>query len=281
MTAPALPSLLVGHWQAAWPLDAEALAVALLYAWATRRLRGGWPIARTVSFITGILCVLVALQSGIGAYDDRLLSVHMVQHMLLLLLAPLLVLGGDPATLILRALPARSRSAGAAVLKRARRLTGPLVCLAAFDVVVVGTHLPWFYDATLRHPLLHDAEHLLYVLAGLLLWWPIVRPDPVVSRRLGGLGRLFYMLASMPAMALVGAYLNRQPTLVYPAYGPPARALGVSAVADQAQAGAIMWVAGSVLMTAVGIWAALAALAAEERRQQRADARLAGRGGAG
>jgi putative copper resistance protein D len=139
--------------------------------------------------------------------------------------------------------------------------------------VLLGTHVPAYYDATLRHPLLHDVEHLLYLLAGLLLYWPLLGAEPAPSRRLGGVGRLIYMLAAMPAMALVGAYLNRQPTLVYAAYGPPGHALGISPVSDQAQAGAIMWVVGSVVMTAVGIWSALAGLIAEERRQQLADVR--------
>ena len=66
---------------------------------------------------------------------------------------------------------------------------------------------------------------------------------------------------------MIGAYLNRHATLVYPAYGPPARALGISALDDQAQAGAIMWVAGNSIMVAVGLWAAVAAMVAEERRQ--------------
>jgi cytochrome c oxidase assembly factor CtaG len=144
-----------------------------------------------------------------------------------------------------------------------------------FDVIVVASHVPGFYDAALRHPLLHELEHGLYLLAGFALWWPIAGPEPVRSRRLGGLGRLLYMLAAMPAMALVGAYLNRHPGLVYAPYGSATRALGTSPLADQAEAGAIMWVAGSVIMTAVGIWAALAGLVEEERRQRTVDARTA------
>jgi hypothetical protein len=92
----------------------------------------------------------------------------------------------------------------------------------------VLTHLSSFYDATLRHVALHDLEHALYLFSGLLLWWQVVDADPVPSQRLGGLGKLGYMLAAMVPMALVGAYLNRHPTLVYSAHGPLARALGIS-----------------------------------------------------
>ena len=79
----------------------------------------------------------------------------------------------------------------------------------------------------------------------------------------------------MMPMALVGAYLNRHATSFYPAYDAPARALGISALDDQAQAGAIMWVVGGVIMTAVGLWAAMAAMVAEERRLVAREARLA------
>ena len=95
------------------------------------------------------------------------------------------------------------------------------------------------------------------------------------SHRLGGLGRLAYMMAAMVPMSLVGAYLNRHGTLVYASYGPAGRALGISALDDQGLAGAIMWVLGDVIMVVVGLWAAVGALVEDERRQQRADAAAA------
>lgn len=273
MSAPSLPSLLVSHWHPSWSVDAAAIGCAALYLYAAGTLRTRWPRRRTASFLAGVGCLVVALQSGIDTFDDQLLSVHMVQHMLLLMAAPLLLLCGRPVILALRALPAGRRQVLAGALERLRPLTGPATCIVAFSAALVLTHLPSFYDATLRHPALHDFEHVVYLTAGLLLWWPLLDGDPVPAHRLGGLGRIVYMLAAMPAMALVGAYLNRHPSLVYPAYGPPARALGISAVVDQQQAGAIMWVAGSAIMTAVGLWSALSALVAEERRQQAREAR--------
>ncbi len=275
MSAPSLPSLLVSHWQLAWALEVEAVAAVTLYLWAVRRVRGGWPAHRTASFVAGVACGLVALQSGIDAYEGQLLSVHMVQHMLLLMVVPALLVGGQPLLLALRALPPRRRRGLARALQRARPYLAPVPSLVFFAAVVVLTHVASFYDATLRHAALHDFEHALYVTAGLLIWWQILGVDPVRSHRLSGLGRLGYMMVAMVPMSLVGAYLNRHATLVYPSYGPPARALGVSAVNDQGQAGAIMWVAGDVIMVVVGLWAALAALVADERRQQRADAAAA------
>jgi len=107
----------------------------------------------------------------------------------------------------------------------------------------------------------------------LLMWSPLLDADPAPRRRLNGLGKLAYLIIAMMPMALVGAYLNRHATLFYPPYGPPARALGISALDDQAQAGAIMWVAGNSVMVVVGLWAAVAAMVAEERRQVARDSR--------
>jgi putative membrane protein len=259
-------SLLFSHWALSPSVVVPAAGFVGLYLICARRLAAAWPARRTLSFLAGVSAVLLALQSGLDAYDDELLSVHMAQHMLLLLVAPALLLGGRPLLLALRSLPPARRGAAARMLVRARPFTAPVPALAAFGAVVILTHLPPFYDATLRQPLLHDIEHALYLGAGLVMWSPLLDGDPVPRRRLNGIAKLVYLILAMMPMALVGAYLNRHATLVYPAYGPPARALGVSAVNDQGQAGAIMWVAGGVIMTAVGLWAAMAAMLAEERR---------------
>jgi cytochrome c oxidase assembly factor CtaG len=264
---------LVGHWHPVWSLNLEALVAAGLYLWAARRVRGRWPVSRTLSYLAGIACVLVALESGIDAYGDRMLSVHMVQHMLLLLVAPLLLLGGRPVILALRALHHERRRRAARALARLRPVTRPGTCLAVFCAVVIGAHLPPVFEAALGNGMFHGGEHLLFAFAGLLLWWPILDGDPVRGQRLGGLGRLVYVLAAMVPMTIVGAYLDRNPSLAYSSYAAPAHALGISAVGDQAQAGAIMWVAGGFLVVAAGLWAAMAALIEEERRQRARDTR--------
>ncbi len=266
-------SLLVSHWQLDPSVLVPVAAVGTLYLLGAVRLAGRWPRRWTASFLAGLACLLVALQSGIDAYDDQLLSVHMVQHMLLLLLAPLLLLGGRPVVLALAALPPARRPGVARGLARTRRLTAPGPAVACFAAIIVLTHLPAFYDATLRHSAVHYAEHALYVVAGLMMWSPLVDGDPAPRHRLSGLGRLVYLFVAMLPMALVGAYLNRYTGLLYPAYGPPAHALGISAVDDQAQAGAIMWVLGNSIMVAVGLWVSVAAMVAEERRLLAREAR--------
>jgi putative membrane protein len=281
VSAPSLPSLLVSHWAFSASVVIPAAGSATLYLLGVRRTVGRWPARRTAAFLAGIGALIFALQSGIDGYDDRMLSDHMVQHLLLLLVAPPLLLGGRPVVLALRSLPSGRRRTLALALDRTRRFTGPVQSLALFTAVILLTHLPSFYDATLSHPALHDAEHAAYLAVGLLMWSPLLDGDPAPRHRLNGLGKLVYANLAMLPMGLIGAYLNRHPTLVYPAYGPPARALGISALTDQAQAGAIMWVLGASIMAAVGLWAAVAALVAEERRQvareARADASLAER----
>jgi putative membrane protein len=272
VSAPGLPSLLVSHWEVSVGPSVAAIAAAAAYGFAARRVRG-WPVGRAACFAGGLVAGVAAVESGVGAFDDRLLAAHMVQHMLLLLVAPLLLLAGRPVILALRAAPPARRPALARALARVRSFTGPVACLAMFTLVVLATHLPAFYDATLRHPILHQTEHALYLAAGLLLWWPVLDGDPVPTSRLGGLARLVYLLVAMAPMALIGAYLDRDPTLVYAPYGPAARALGVSPLTDQAQAGAIMWVGGSLVMMAVALWMALATMVAEERRQQHLERR--------
>ncbi len=265
--APSLPALLWRDWQPAWSVDAVATLAALGYLVAAARV-SRWPWWRPVSFLGGVACVVVALQSGIGAFDDRLLSDHMVQHLLLLEVAPLLLLGGRPVILVMRSLPRAQRPVVARRVLALAPVTRPLVCLAIFYLVVLGTHVPAFYDATLTHNTLHQAEHALYLSAGLFMWWPMVDGDPVVTRRLNGLARLVYVTAAMLPMTLIGAYVYRDDSLFYPAYAGPAHALGVSAVTDQQLAGSVMWIAGGFLMAMAGLWQVMVALVAEERRLQ-------------
>jgi putative membrane protein len=274
VTAPGLWTLGWHQWQPVPGLDGLAIIVLVVYVVAARRVSRGWPWLRTASFAAGLGAAIIATQSGYDADDDVLLSVHMIQHLLLLEPAPLLLLGGRPAMLALRAAPRSARPRLARLLMRLRRVTHPLVCLSIFSIVVAGTHLPAFYDATLAHPLLHDGEHALYLTSGLLLWWPLLDGDPVAGRRLSGLLRLTYVMVAMLPMTLLGAYLNRATTVVYHPYLVPARALGISAVNDQQQAGAIMWVLGSLVMVVAGIWQAMAAFAAEERRMRTSERRL-------
>jgi putative membrane protein len=265
-SAPSLPSLLASHWQRAWSLDLAVALSAGLYLSGVARVRRRWPLRRTLFFLAGIAFVLLALQSGLGAYDARMLTAHMVQHILLTMVAaPLLVLGA-PATLASAALPARRRRALVSLLARAQPLCRPRICLAVFAVVILGAHLPAFFDAALRNPSLLALEQISFLAAGLFLWLPLTSDHASAPHRLGGLGRILYMLVAMVPEDLLGAFLTRANNVVYAPYAAAAHALGISAVINQQQAGAIMWVGSSCLMAAGGLYAAMIAMIAEEQR---------------
>lgn len=273
---PAQPTL--GHLLGSWSLDPVAalalLLAALLYGagvlGVSRRGRRRWPPARTASFLAGLLVLALALVSGIDELADELLSVHMVQHLLLALLAPALLLCGAPVRLALAAGRPGLRAGLARVLssRPVRALVHPAVGCALFAFVVLGWHLTGLFELALEDPAVHALEHAAYLSAGLLLLAPLIAADPLPHRP-GAVGRFCWMMGAMTAMAVPGALLAFAPAVRYPHYLAPARALGRSALADEHVAGAIMWVAGGVAMFALALALAGSAMLAEERRQRR------------
>jgi cytochrome c oxidase assembly factor CtaG len=278
-----VPSLLdlATRWQLDPGLLASAVTVLAAYGWGVARVgrvgAGRWPPARTAAFALGVAAVLVALLSGLDGYADELLSIHMVQHLALALVAAPLLVAGAPVALALRALPRGGRrTLGAALRSRVvRALTHPLTAWTLFAGTMLATHLTGIYELALRHPAVHAAEHLAYLATAMLFWLPLLAPEPL-PHRLGPLGRLIYLLAAMPAMAFVGVVLAGGDAVRYPAYVAPARALGISAVADQHAAGMLMWVGGSLLAAGLTVGVAWSALLREERRAAAREAYLDG-----
>lgn len=264
-----------------WELDpavaAWTVAAAVAYVVAARRTRR-WRAGRTACFLAGLAVVAISLQSGLDVYGTQLLSVHMVQHLGLTMVAAPLLVAGAPFTLALRTLPPAGRRA------LARLLTGPVgsalsrpwVGLAQFVVVMLATHLTGFYELALRHEGVHALEHVLLLSSALVYWAPLVGADPV-RHAPGWLGRTLSLLVAMPAMSLVGVVLEISGHVRYHAYLAPARAMGISALTDQHDGGAIMWVWGTVIGAVLMVVLCWAALAQEERaaraREVYADAR--------
>jgi putative membrane protein len=264
----------VGRLLGSWTLDGVTVvalvAPAVLYALGVLRLRGRWPAVRTCSFMAGVLALAVALLSGIDGYAQKLLSVHMVQHLLLMLVAPALLLLGAPLRLLLAASPTRVRHlAGRAGGSRALRvLMSPAVGLLCFAAAVLASHLSGLFVLALRDARVHVLEHCAYFAAGVLLLAPLIGADPL-PRRVSAIGRICCLLGAMTVMAIPGALLAFDPGVRYRAYIAPARALGRSALDDQHLAGVIMWIGGSGLMLALALAVAMRAMIAEERRQRR------------
>lgn len=263
----------------AWTVDPLLIGVlcltGLLYGWGALRCRGRWSVWRTVSFMAGLFVVALALLSGIDQYADELLSMHVLEHMLLILAAPVLVLWGAPVRLVLSSSPSAARHTIAGLLRSrvVHVLTRPACGFALFTLVVLGTHLTGFYEAALRNPMLHAFEHAAYFWSGLLFLAPIVGSDPIPHRP-GAIARFSWLMAAMVVMSLPAGVFLFDAHVRYPFYLAPARALHTSALADQRSAGMLMLVGGGLAMGTLAIVIAMGAMIAEEQRQQRREAYL-------
>lgn len=265
---PAMPELLIA-WHADLLVLGGCAAAAALYAWGLRR----WAVAhpnrtfprrRVAAFVAGLGVALLALSSPIATYAEALLSVHMVQHLLLIFVAAPLTLAGTPVALARGALPPEGRRRLAALLRSGPgvALTHPAATWAALIGVLYATHFTGLYDAALESPWLHAAEHAAYLAAGLLFWHPVLAAEPG-PHRLGYGGRLLYVFLAVPANAFLGVALYGA-TSAYPHYETLRRAWGPSPLADQQAGGLLMWVVGGL-----GMLAAVLALAGAWARAER------------
>ncbi|MDX6326869.1 MAG: hypothetical protein QOK15_3223 [Nocardioidaceae bacterium] len=229
------------------------LCVAGAYLWGVRTLhrRGDrWPWGRTVSFVVlGMGSFYVATSSGLAAYDDTLLSVHMVQHMVLSMAVPLALALGAPVTLALRTLPPRPRRVLLTVLhsRVARVLSFPPLTFALFVLSPWVLYFTAWYDASLHSEYVHEMMHLHLVLVGSLFLWPLVGVDPVPGR-VAYPFRVLLMVLTLPFHAFLGVTIMSQSALIggdwYPhlpyAWLPdPHR--------DQHLAGGILWGTGDLV----------------------------------
>ena len=248
----------------------ELALTGALYVWATRRLPR-WEPHRTGLFLAGLIAIAVALGPLDGAADSRL-SAHMVQHLILILVAPPLLLAGAPLRLTLATVPAETarRLVHGARRGPLRVLVWPPVALAVYAAILLATHIPAFYDLALAHSGVHAAEHTLYLFAGLILWAPVLGPAPL-PRTLSPLGRILYLFMAMAPGTAIGLWLMTSSAVHYPAYIAEAGSRA-AALADQGTAGMVMWATGAAVMSAAAVAIGWKALVAEEERQRIRDA---------
>jgi putative copper resistance protein D len=277
---PSFPSVLLE-----WRFDPTAIVplvlVAALYAWAVRRVDAAHPgnrhpAHRTWLFMAGLVAIAVALTSPIEAYEGLLFSVHMIQHMLLELVAAPLLLAGAPITLALRVSSPRVRRGLLAVLQSrvVHVISFPVIAWVLFAAVNWGWHFSTLYDQALENDLLHYFQHATFLGAALLFWWPAIGADPS-PWRLPHPMRLFYLFLAMPQNSFLGVALLQTSTVLYPHYVTNGRTWGPSPLEDQHLGGVLMWVMGDMAFLAgmavvVALWVRY-----EERRTSRLDARLA------
>jgi putative copper resistance protein D len=233
------------------------------------------PRSRIAAWLSGVAVIGIALVSAIDVYADSVFSVHMVQHLLLAMVAPPLLALAAPVTLALRAArPGLRRSLLLPVLhsRPVRALSWPPVGWLAFAVVMWTTHFSPLFNAALENDLVHSIEHLLYLAAGVLFWWPMIGADP--SRwRLGPIGRAVFLAAQMPANTAVGLVIYFAPTILYPHYATLTRSWGPDPLTDQQLAGIIMWGVGDIILLGAMVLAMAAWLRDEELRSRRTEER--------
>ena len=243
------------QWQLAPPLIAVAgsgLLYALGFRRRARRRRKVCPDA--VCFAMALAALVLVLASPIATYDDELFWVHMLQHVLILTVVPPLVLLGRPWATIARAAPRRVLRTVALLARDGPPvlpwLASPLVALALFCVALAAWHLPPLYDATLRSAAIHELEHAIFLATGLLFWSQLIDSPPFRSR-LDYRARAVYAGLAMLTGWVLAVVLALASAPLYSGYAAlDSRPGGISALSDQQLAAGVMWVPGSLSLTA-------------------------------
>jgi putative membrane protein len=242
------------------------LGLAVWYVVSVRRLakRGrAWSRWRTASFLGATFLVIVAVQSGLAAYDDQVFAAHVVQHLLLMSFAPILYALSAPVTLALQSSdrPTQQRLLKVVHHPVAELVTNPvLVVLFAYGTMIVYFLTP-FYNLSLEHPLLHDLTHLHFLVTGCLFWWLVVGRDP--SRwRLSYPAKLGILAVGIPVTAILGVSLTGARVSIAPHF---------HTVADTQRGGSILWVVGEITTFVAMAIIVYQWMRAEERAAVRAD----------
>ena len=277
---PSLAAFLVG-WSFDPTIQIPILVVAAAYLWAVRHVDAAHPAnpvpwARTACFLGGLATIEIALQSGIDAYENVLFSDHMVQHILLTMIAAPLLAAGAPITLLLRvARPEARRRWILPVLhsRVVRAISFPVVAWVLFAAVMWGTHFSPLFEASLENPLVHDLEHVLFLSSALLFWWPVVGLDPSPWRMPHPV-RALYAGLQMPQNTFLALAILSATAPLYRHYATLDLAWLPDPLADQQAAAAIMWVVGDLTFFVAILLIVRAWMVSEDRATHAADARL-------
>jgi cytochrome c oxidase assembly factor CtaG len=213
------------------------------------------PTWRLAAFLSGLLSLWVAIGSPLAAFDDVSLSVHMVQHLLLMAVVPPLALLGAPSLPLLRGLPQSIVRGAVGPLLRwapvksfARLITNPASCWLLATIALFGWHVPAAFEMALHSDSWHEVEHICFLSTSLLFWWPAVQPFPGGPTWPRWSIPLYLFFGTLPGGAL-GAMLTFWDRVLYPSYAAGPQLFGVSPLEDQVIAGALMWVFGTFVYT--------------------------------
>jgi cytochrome c oxidase assembly factor CtaG len=241
-------------WQFA-PIVASAVVIlAGLYLWgvfrvAQRHPARRWPAWRTGMFLGGLAVVVLATQSGIGVYDDVLFWDHMVQHLMLIMIAPPLLIFGQPITLLMHASRNPLHSWAKRILRSrvASFLTCPAFGCVAYTVTVIGAHLTGFANLVETNQTVHNAEHALFLVVGYLFFLPILGREPI-RWRLTYPVRFVILVLLMPVDTFTGLMLGYGTVGTPGVPAAPRPAWAPAPVSDLHLGGAVMWIGGDAIM---------------------------------
>jgi cytochrome c oxidase assembly factor CtaG len=233
------------------PIILAALVLAsLLYVRSWRLIQSvsastisGWRLA---SFLFGMFLIWVALGSPLVAYEHDLLTVHMIQHLLLMTFAPALILLGEPLHVLWNGLPRFAKVLLAPLFRRpsaqwfGRAISQPALCWIVSALTLMGWHVPALFTLGMRSEVLHSVEQASFLWAGFLFWLPVIQPWPGVSPGSQWSTLLYLFLATLPCDLLSG-FLVFSDRVVYPMYFSMPRQFGFSVLEDQQCAAALMW----------------------------------------
>jgi cytochrome c oxidase assembly factor CtaG len=238
------------------PVTLLLVVSAALYGYGVYRLRkrgDQWPPGRVVAFVVGGLgSIAVVTLSGLEAYDDTLLSVHMVQHMVLAMVGPIFLALGAPVTLALRTMrPGPKRKLLAFLHSRfIKVLTFPLVSFGIFIVNPFVLYFTGFYQVTLQNDWLHELTHVHFIVTGCLFFWPLLGLDPLPNRWPYP-GRALLMVLSVPFHTVLGLTIMQDKTLLGGYYYPSLHLAWSNPRSDQVTAGGILWAGGELISVAM------------------------------
>jgi putative membrane protein len=266
----ALPNNLWSQWSFDLSVLIPLMVALWLYLrgthqiWTRTARRKGVVAWRTIAFTSGILATFIALESPLDAVADVLLSIHMVQHLMLILVAAPLIVLGKPLVPMLLAVPPNWRRAIGQTWKRSpglrlawHVLTQPVVTGFLFIFVFLAWHVPVLYQAALRSDLIHALEHALFLGSALLFWWVVIQP---LGRRRRSVGSAVGLTSlAMLVGSVLGALMTFSDRTWYPFYDTFAQQWGRTPLEDQQLAGLIMWIPTgvvylSVVLGILGAW---------------------------
>jgi putative membrane protein len=261
------------------------LALAL-YGWGVVRLRrrgDGWPGGRTVGFVLGVLTIALVMCTGLNDYGMVMFSVHMVQHMVISMVSPILLLLGAPVTLALRALPVAGRAGDGAVRKGPRELllallhsryvrviTHPAFTIPLFIASLYGLYFTPLFDFLMASGAGHLAMMVHFLAVGLVFFWPIMGIDPGPHRP-GHVMRMLELFAGMPFHAFFGIALMMASEPMVKVYRDPPATLGIDALTDQNAAGGIAWAFSEIPSVLVLVALVFQWYRSEQRQAKRSD----------